>query len=140
MSGECVGHPFDLTKTRLQTAAPGSYTGAIDVVKKTLARDGVKGYVLRSSPNPYMVRVRMMILTSPSVVWYSCVVVLWWEQDVPRYGTSSDRSHPDLCYLLLGKCAYALPCLTPHSLAGNLELEPELGLEFELILDLVIDF
>ncbi|KAF9015533.1 carnitine/acyl carnitine carrier [Cyathus striatus] len=38
-----VGHPFDLTKTRLQTAAPGSYTGAIDVVKKTLARDGVSG-------------------------------------------------------------------------------------------------
>lgn len=38
-----VGHPFDLTKTRLQTAAPGTYTGAIDVVKKTIARDGIKG-------------------------------------------------------------------------------------------------
>ncbi|TXT10593.1 hypothetical protein VHUM_02098 [Vanrija humicola] len=38
-----VGHPFDLTKTRLQTAPPGTYTGAIDVVKKTIARDGVKG-------------------------------------------------------------------------------------------------
>ncbi|KAI0815076.1 mitochondrial carrier [Irpex lacteus] len=38
-----VGHPFDLTKTRLQTAAPGTYTGAIDVVKKTLARDGATG-------------------------------------------------------------------------------------------------
>ncbi|KAG8761690.1 carnitine transporter [Serendipita sp. 396] len=38
-----VGHPFDLTKTRLQTAAPGTYTGAVDVVKKTLARDGLKG-------------------------------------------------------------------------------------------------
>jgi solute carrier family 25 carnitine/acylcarnitine transporter 20/29 len=38
-----LGHPFDLTKTRLQTAAPGAYTGAIDVVKKTLARDGVTG-------------------------------------------------------------------------------------------------
>lgn len=43
------GHPFDLTKTRLQTAAPGTYTGAIDVVKKTLARDGVRGCVLSSS-------------------------------------------------------------------------------------------
>jgi hypothetical protein len=40
------GHPFDLTKTRLQTAAPGTYTGAIDVVKKTLARDGVRGCVV----------------------------------------------------------------------------------------------
>jgi solute carrier family 25 carnitine/acylcarnitine transporter 20/29 len=41
-----TGHPFDLTKTRLQTATPGQYTGALDVVKKTLARDGVKGYVV----------------------------------------------------------------------------------------------
>ena len=40
-----VGHPFDLTKTRLQTAPPGSYTGALDVVKKTIARDGPTGYV-----------------------------------------------------------------------------------------------
>ncbi|TEB38992.1 mitochondrial carrier, partial [Coprinellus micaceus] len=38
-----VGHPFDLTKTRLQTAAPGAYTGAIDVVKKTVAKDGLTG-------------------------------------------------------------------------------------------------
>lgn len=43
----CSGHPFDLTKTRLQTAAPGTYTGAIDVVKKALARDGATGYVCR---------------------------------------------------------------------------------------------
>jgi len=42
-SAVLVGHPFDLTKTRLQTAAPGAYTGAIDVVKKTLALDGIKG-------------------------------------------------------------------------------------------------
>lgn len=40
-----LGHPFDLTKVRLQTAPKGTYTGALDVVKKTLARDGVKGYV-----------------------------------------------------------------------------------------------
>ncbi|KAJ8083809.1 carnitine transporter [Marasmius tenuissimus] len=38
-----VGHPFDLTKTRLQTAPAGTYTGALDVVKKALARDGVSG-------------------------------------------------------------------------------------------------
>ncbi|KAF8807735.1 hypothetical protein BYT27DRAFT_7233219 [Phlegmacium glaucopus] len=42
-SAVLVGHPFDLTKTRLQTAPPGAYTGAIDVVKKTIARDGIKG-------------------------------------------------------------------------------------------------
>lgn len=38
-----VGHPFDLTKTRLQTAAPGTYTGAVDVVRKTIAQDGIRG-------------------------------------------------------------------------------------------------
>lgn len=38
-----AGHPFDLTKTRLQTAPPGTYSGAVDVVKKTLARDGITG-------------------------------------------------------------------------------------------------
>jgi solute carrier family 25 carnitine/acylcarnitine transporter 20/29 len=38
-----VGHPFDLTKTRLQTAPNGTYTGAMDVVRKTIAADGVKG-------------------------------------------------------------------------------------------------
>ncbi|KAJ6509385.1 hypothetical protein C8R47DRAFT_965641 [Mycena vitilis] len=41
-----VGHPFDLTKTRLQTAPAGVYTGAVDVVKKTIAKDGVTGHGL----------------------------------------------------------------------------------------------
>ncbi|KAF2759970.1 mitochondrial carrier [Pseudovirgaria hyperparasitica] len=35
-----VGHPFDLVKVRLQTAEKGVYTGAIDVVKKTIAKGG----------------------------------------------------------------------------------------------------
>lgn len=43
VSAVLVGHPFDLTKTRLQTAPQGVYNGAIDVVKKTLARDGISG-------------------------------------------------------------------------------------------------
>jgi solute carrier family 25 carnitine/acylcarnitine transporter 20/29 len=42
---QITGHPFDLTKVRLQTAPQGTYSGALDVVKKTLARDGVKGCV-----------------------------------------------------------------------------------------------
>lgn len=36
-----VGHPFDLVKVRLQTAERGVYTGAMDVVKKTIAREGL---------------------------------------------------------------------------------------------------
>lgn len=37
-----VGHPFDLVKVRLQTAEKGVYTGAMDVVRRTLAQDGPK--------------------------------------------------------------------------------------------------
>ncbi|KAE9580538.1 Mitochondrial carnitine carrier [Colletotrichum fructicola] len=37
-----VGHPFDLVKVRLQTADRGVYSGAIDVVKKSIARDGLR--------------------------------------------------------------------------------------------------
>ncbi|KAI4274395.1 MAG: hypothetical protein LQ337_003967 [Flavoplaca oasis] len=36
-----VGHPFDLVKVRLQTAEKGIYSGAIDVVRKTVAREGL---------------------------------------------------------------------------------------------------
>lgn len=36
-----VGHPFDLVKVRLQTAEKGVYSGALDVVRKTVAREGL---------------------------------------------------------------------------------------------------
>lgn len=36
-----VGHPFDLVKVRLQTAEKGVYAGAMDVVRKTVAREGL---------------------------------------------------------------------------------------------------
>lgn len=36
-----VGHPFDLVKVRMQTAEKGVYTGAMDVVKKTIAKEGM---------------------------------------------------------------------------------------------------
>lgn len=37
-----VGHPFDLVKVRLQTAEKGVYSGAMDVVRKTIAREGMR--------------------------------------------------------------------------------------------------
>lgn len=40
-----TGQPFDLTKTRMQTAAPGVYSSTMDVVRKTYAKDGLTGYV-----------------------------------------------------------------------------------------------
>ncbi|MCJ1371828.1 carnitine transporter [Loxospora ochrophaea] len=36
-----VGHPFDLVKVRLQTSERGVYSGAVDVVRKTVAREGL---------------------------------------------------------------------------------------------------
>lgn len=37
-----VGHPFDLVKVRLQTAERGVYSSAVDVVRKSVARDGLR--------------------------------------------------------------------------------------------------
>ncbi|OTA55966.1 mitochondrial carrier [Hypoxylon sp. EC38] len=37
-----VGHPFDLVKVRLQTADKGVYSSAIDVVRKSVAREGLR--------------------------------------------------------------------------------------------------
>lgn len=37
-----VGHPFDLVKVRLQTSEAGVYSGAMDVVRKSIARDGLR--------------------------------------------------------------------------------------------------
>ncbi len=42
-----VGHPFDLVKVRLQTAERGVYTGALDVVRKTVAREGLRKVSVR---------------------------------------------------------------------------------------------
>ncbi|KAK3379167.1 mitochondrial carrier domain-containing protein [Lasiosphaeria ovina] len=37
-----VGHPFDLVKVRMQTAEKGVYSSAVDVVRKSVARDGLR--------------------------------------------------------------------------------------------------
>jgi solute carrier family 25 carnitine/acylcarnitine transporter 20/29 len=36
-----VGHPFDLVKVRMQTAEKGVYSGAMDVVRRTIAKEGL---------------------------------------------------------------------------------------------------
>jgi solute carrier family 25 carnitine/acylcarnitine transporter 20/29 len=46
VGGVCAvitGHPFDLVKVNLQTAEKGVYTGAMDVVKKIIAKSGPTG-------------------------------------------------------------------------------------------------
>ena len=39
-----TGQPFDTVKVRLQLAADGTYTGAGDVVKKIISKEGLKGF------------------------------------------------------------------------------------------------
>lgn len=48
-----VGHPFDLVKVRMQTAEKGVYSGAMDVVRKTIAREGL-ARVRSEHPNPIL--------------------------------------------------------------------------------------
>jgi solute carrier family 25 carnitine/acylcarnitine transporter 20/29 len=38
-----TGHPFDLVKVNLQTAEKGAYNGAMDVVRRIIARSGPMG-------------------------------------------------------------------------------------------------
>lgn len=38
------GHPFDTTKTRMQTAPPGYYNGTWDVLTKTVKEEGAGGF------------------------------------------------------------------------------------------------
>ena len=39
-----VGHPFDTTKTRLQTAPAGFYSSSADCVRKTFHGEGIAGF------------------------------------------------------------------------------------------------
>ena len=87
VSAVLVGHPFDLTKTRLQTAAPGVYTGGLDVVKKTLAKDGIKG--MYRGMGPPLVGVTPIFALS------------FWSYDTGKkivYAMTPDRKDPKLSY------------------------------------------
>jgi solute carrier family 25 carnitine/acylcarnitine transporter 20/29 len=39
-----VGHPFDTTKTRMQTAPKGFYSSTLDTIKQTWKFEGIKGF------------------------------------------------------------------------------------------------
>lgn len=41
-SGIVTGQPFDTVKVRLQAAAPGVYSGAVDCLVKSVRREGVR--------------------------------------------------------------------------------------------------
>lgn len=45
-----AGHPFDLIKVRLQTAAVGRYSGVLHAVRDTVSREGVRALYKGASP------------------------------------------------------------------------------------------
>jgi solute carrier family 25 carnitine/acylcarnitine transporter 20/29 len=59
-----VGHPFDLVKVRMQTAERGVYSGAFDVVRKSIARDGLRRGLYAGVSAP-LVGVTPMCMSSP---------------------------------------------------------------------------
>lgn len=61
-----VGHPFDLVKVRLQTSERGVYNGALDVVRKSVARDGLRRGLYAGVSAP-LVGVTPMCTSSPLV-------------------------------------------------------------------------
>ena len=62
-----VGHPFDTTKTRLQTSPRGFYSGPLDCVRKTLSAEGLRGFYagMLSPLVGQMVRPRLQLAHHP---------------------------------------------------------------------------
>ena len=60
-----VGHPFDLVKVRLQTAERGVYSSALDVVRKSMARDGLRRGLYAGVSAPLVGVTPMCMLSLP---------------------------------------------------------------------------
>jgi solute carrier family 25 carnitine/acylcarnitine transporter 20/29 len=90
-----VGHPFDLVKVRLQTAEKGVYSGAIDVVRKGIARDGLRRGLYAGVSAP-LVGVTPM-----------CTLPLHWTVLL------IDTDGPNSCGFFLGLRCRKGPCPTP---------------------------
>lgn len=69
-----VGHPFDLIKVRLQTAERGVYSGAIDVVRKSIAKDGLGKGLYAGVSAPIVGVTPMCELLHPSSRRWKAVV------------------------------------------------------------------
>ena len=60
-----VGHPFDLVKVRLQTAEKGVYSSAIDVVRRSVAKDGLRRGLYAGVSAPLVGVTPMCMLPPP---------------------------------------------------------------------------
>ncbi|OLN97493.1 Mitochondrial carnitine carrier [Colletotrichum chlorophyti] len=89
-----VGHPFDLVKVRLQTADRGVYSSAVDVVRKSIARDGLRRGLYAGVSAP-LVGVTPMFAVS------------FWGYDVGKSLVRSSTSTPESAPLTIGQVSAA---------------------------------
>lgn len=85
-----VGHPFDLVKVRLQTAERGVYSSAIDVVRKSVARDGLRRGLYAGVSAP-LVGVTPMCMSSSSL-FVLCACVSGGDFAEPRHKNPHDQA------------------------------------------------
>lgn len=67
-----VAIPSDVLKSRQQTAPAGTYSGFLDVIKKTLASDGVKGLYKGAAP----IMLRAFPANAACFLGYECMMKL----------------------------------------------------------------
>eukprot|EP00605_Chrysophyceae_sp_TOSAG23-4_P000854 GSChrysophyteH1.ASY1.ANO1.945.1 assembled CDS len=65
-----VGHPFDTTKTRMQTAPRGFYMNTLDAVTKTWKNEGIRGFY-RGITSPLY--GQMFFRAASFMTFYSCL-------------------------------------------------------------------
>ncbi|KAI4218240.1 MAG: hypothetical protein L6R40_008791 [Gallowayella cf. fulva] len=79
-----VGHPFDLVKVRLQTSEKGVYNGALDVVRKTVAREGLMRGLYAGVSAPLVgvtpMSAELIKITVAVSFWVSIPMPLQWQQ------------------------------------------------------------
>ncbi|KAF4301096.1 putative carnitine acyl carnitine carrier protein [Botryosphaeria dothidea] len=91
-----VGHPFDLVKVRLQTAEKGVYSGAMDVVRRTIAREGLvrRGLAAGLQQNRRLTNIFLLQglyagVSAPLVGVTPMFAVSFWGYDVGKQLVSS---------------------------------------------------
>ncbi len=91
-----VGHPFDLVKVRLQTAERGVYSSAVDVVRKSVAKDGLRRglYAGVSAPLVGVTPMCESVLFSASALFFAV------QPCCPDLVNLADRCHRSRCLLL----------------------------------------
>jgi solute carrier family 25 carnitine/acylcarnitine transporter 20/29 len=141
------GHPFDLTKVRLQTAPQGTYTGALDVVKKTLARDGLKGYLLSISTilKAHLPLIRLYRGMGPPLVGVTPIFAIsFWGYDLGKkivYAATPSRSSQQLSMAELASAGFfsAIPATLLAAPAERIKVVLQVWVRIRLMFAIILN-